>query len=170
MTVKEFFSSYVMGEGEKRSLSPGIKKVVKWVAIVTTLYNMWCVFGYPEVLLDRALSVGIFFSLTFIRYTMPGTKTKNKVPWYDWVFVALSIGTALYVGANLTRFVTRYPFVSTVSAMDMFFGIVLIVLMLEGSRRIIGPWLDTLHRLCLVGKLYTGNVWASGLFDEIYYR
>lgn len=164
MTVKEFFSSYVMGEGEKRSLSPGIKKVVKWVAIVTTLYNMWCVFGYPEVLLDRALSVGIFFSLTFIRYTMPGTKTKNKVPWYDWVFVALSIGTALYVGANLTRFVTRYPFVSTVSAMDMFFGIVLIVLMLEGSRRIIGPWLDILSLLFIAYALW-GN-YIPGMFGH----
>ena len=164
MTAKEIFSSYVMGEGEKRKLPPGIKKVVRWVAILTTLYNMWCVFGYPEVLLDRALSVGIFFSLTFICYTMPGTKTKNRVPWYDWVLVALSIGTALYVSANLTRFVTRYPFVSSVSWMDMFFGIVLIILMLEGSRRIIGPWLDILSLLFIAYALW-GN-YIPGMFGH----
>ena len=68
---KSWFSRYVMGDGEKRKLPKKLAQVVKWVAILTTLYNMWAVFGYPEPILHRGISLGIFYGLVFMLYTMP---------------------------------------------------------------------------------------------------
>ncbi len=159
-----FFSSYIMGEGEKRKLPPLYANIVKWVAIATTIYNMWTVFGYPDLVLHRGVSVGIFFSLAFMTYTMPGTKTKKYIPWYDWIFVILSIAVAVYIAVNLNRLVTRYPFASPVTPLDMFFGIVTIILMLEGSRRIIGPWLSILSILTIAYALL--GQYIPGMFGH----
>ncbi|MEA4892349.1 MAG: TRAP transporter fused permease subunit [Peptococcaceae bacterium] len=164
MSEKGFFSTYIMGEGEKRKLPAGISKFVSWTAVLTTLYMMWSVFGYPELMFHRGLSVGIFFGLTFIIYTLPGSKAKDYVPWYDWVLSALSVAVAVYLALNLDRLITRYPFADVVTAGDMFFGIVTIILMLEGSRRIIGPWLPILSLVFLAYALF-GN-YIPGMFGH----
>lgn len=174
---KSWFSRYVMGDGEKRKLPKNLALVVKWVAILTTLYNMWAVFGYPEPILHRGISLGIFYGLVFLFYTMPGTNTKTRVPWYDWVLVGLSAAVAVYIAFNLNRLVTRYPFADAVTGPDLFFGIVTIVLLLEGVRRVIGPWLSILSILsilyALLGQYIPGMFGHSGfsvkaIVDELF--
>lgn len=161
---KTIFSQYIMGEGEKRKLPANIAQLVKWVAILTTLYNIWAVFGYPEVILHRGISLGIFFGLAFIVYTMPGTSTKNRVPWYDWILAGLSVAVAFYIAANLDRLVARYAFSDAVTGLDLIFGIITIILMLEGSRRIIGPWLSILSIVSILYALL-GN-YIPGMFGH----
>lgn len=164
MTFKSFFAEYIMGEGEKRKLSGGLSNFIKYTAVLMTIYNLWSVFGYPEIMLHRGISVGVFFGLTFLVYTMPGTETKNHVPWYDWILAALSVSVAVYISLNLERLITRYAFADVVTNLDMFFGIVTIILMLEGSRRIIGPWLSILS-IVSIGYALFGN-YIPGMFGH----
>lgn len=155
---------YIMGEGEKRKLPPGLAKLVKTIAIVTTLYNLWSVIGFPTPILHRGITFSLFFALTFMIYTAPGSKSKNYIPWYDWVFVGLSMTVGIYIVANLNRLVTRFPFSDVVTGFDILMGIITMILLLEGTRRIIGPWLSILSILSLLYALY-GNV-IPGLFGH----
>lgn len=161
---KPTLSDYIVGDGEKRNLPPHLKNLVKWIAIITTLYNLWAVFGYPEPILHRGLSFGLFSALTFLIYTSPGTRIKDYVPWYDWVLAALSVAVSVYIFLQLDRLVVRYPFSDPVSSFDMFFGIATVLLLLEGTRRIIGPWLSI---LCLLSVAYVfWGEYIPGLFGH----
>jgi TRAP transporter 4TM/12TM fusion protein len=155
---------YIMGEGEKRQLPPNLAGLVKWAAIFTTLYNMWAVFGYPLTILHLSICFGLFFALAFLLYTMPGTKTGKYVPWYDWALALLSLSVSVYIFTNLERLITRYPFVDNVYTADIFFGILTIILLLEGARRVIGPWLSLLCLLLIAYAL--GGQYIPGLFGH----
>lgn len=154
----------IMGQGEKRSLSPQLSNVVKWVAIGASLYNMWAVFTYPEVLLQRSIGFGLFFALIFILYTMPGTKTVNYVPWYDWIFAVSSLTVSFYMIVNLERFLTRHPFIGKVYNADILFCLLTLILLIEGTRRVTGPWLSL---LCLISLGYVSlGQYIPGLFGH----
>jgi TRAP transporter 4TM/12TM fusion protein len=153
-----------MGEGEKRKLSPNLSGFVKWAAISTTLYNMWAVFGYPEAIMHRGIGLGLFFALTFLLYTMPGAKTGKYVPWYDWILAVLSVSVSIYIFINLERLITRYPFVDKVYTGDIFFGILTVLLLMEGTRRVTGPWLSLLSVLAVAYAVWGQHI--PGLFGH----
>lgn len=156
--------TYIMGQGEKRILPAKLAGIVKWTAVGATIYSMWAVFGYPEVLLQRSIGFGLSFALAFVLYTMPGTQTRKYVPWYDWIMAISSLLVSVYIFINLDRLITRLPFIGQVYGTDIFFGILTVILLLEGTRRVIGPWLSI---LCLIALVYalTGQ-YIDGLFGH----
>lgn len=174
---KTTLMTYLLGEGEKRKLSPGLANAVKVIAVGTTLYNIWAVIGYPEPILHRAIGFSLFFALTFMMYTTPGSRARATLPWYDWVLAGLSLVVGIYIGANLDRLVSRYAFADVVTPADMAFGILTMVLLCEGTRRIIGPWLSLLAVIAiayaLLGQFIPGPFGHSGftmvsIVDELF--
>ena len=174
---KATLTTYLMGEGKRRSLSPLQTNVVRVIAVGTTLYNIWSAVGYPEPILHRAVSFSLFFALIFMVYTAPGSRSLDTPPWYDWVLVGLSLAVGVYIGANLDRLVSRYPFSDVVTATDVAFGIATMVLLCEGTRRIIGPWLSILSLIAvlyaLLGQFIPGPFGHSGfstaaIIDELF--
>lgn len=155
---------YLWGEGEKRTLSGGSDRLYKTIAFLSAIYIFWAIVYYPQPILHRSLSFGLFFALTFMTYTMPGTDTKNHIPWYDWILVFLSLMVSAYIYLNLDRLVHRFVFVDTVYPMDMLMGIITIFLLLDGTRRVIGPWLSLLSIMSLA-YLWSGP-FISGRFGH----
>ncbi len=138
------------GTGEKRLLSQGPKKVRDLLSIITALYTMLAAFIYPEPYLHRSLSFGLIFAILFLSYTSPGSDSKTSLPKKDILFALMSLSVSAYIGLNLERLISRYIFFDPVSLSDVvFFGIAMF-LMLEGSRRIIGPWLPGLTLFSLL--------------------
>lgn len=157
---------YFWGEGEKRILSGFPNKLYKVVAFLTAIYIFAAIIEYPQPIMHRSLCCGLILALTFISYTMPGTKTKDYIPWYDWFLALLSVSVSVYIIMNLERLVHRYIFVDIVYPADIFMGIVTIFLLLEGTRRIIGPWLSLLSIIALAylpaGPLIMGKFGHNG--------
>jgi TRAP transporter 4TM/12TM fusion protein len=50
----------------------------------------------------------------------------------------LSLSVPVYIMMNYERIVTRMPFVDSVTGLDLFFGLVLVIGLLEGCRRVAG--------------------------------
>lgn len=165
--MKHYWSKlklYIWGEGEKRNLSGFSAFIYKMTAILTAIYIFWSIFGYPQPILHRSICFGLFFALTFLAYTMPGTNTKSKVPWYDWIFAILSLIVSGYIYLNLDRLINRFAFVDKVSTYDMIFGLITIVILLEATRRVIGPWLSLLS-IISISYLFLGP-FISGKFGH----
>jgi len=78
--------------------------------------------------------------------------------------LSLSIGG--YIFLNIDRLVVRYPFVAPVYVMDFVFCILTVFILLEGTRRIIGPWLSFLSMGALIyvffGKTMPGRFGHMG--------
>lgn len=154
----------LMGQGERRKLPPGTAGFVLWLAMGTAVYNLWAVFAYPEAVLHRGLNFGLFFALIFLLHTTPGGRSRERVPWWDWLLAALAAAVSLYIWANLERFVTRFPFVEPLLPADVFFGLLAVVLLLEGTRRLTGPWLSLLCVCAVVYALIGRHI--PGLFGH----
>ena len=162
--VRSVFRSYIWGEGRRRQLSPRLATLVHLIAIVTTLYNLWAVIGYPEPILHRAVGFSAFFALTFLIYSPPGVGAQRWIPWYDWVLAILSVGVGAYVTIELDRLVQRYAFLDPVTSGDFAVGAICLLLLLEGCRRIIGPWLPVLALLCVAYTAFGQHI--PGLFGH----
>lgn len=95
----------------------------------------------------HALHVGLVLVLGFALYPAFKHSSRKKIPWYDWICIILSAIMPVYV-------FIRYPvFISTgfkASTLDLIVGTILILLVLECSRRISGPALSILSIVFLV--------------------
>lgn len=145
---------YLSKPGEKRELS-GISLTIKnIISIVGALYLIFAVMFYPEPILHRSIAFGLFFSVIFISYSTPGAPKSSKVSLTSWLLAGLSIAVSVYIAIVFKRIISRMVFVDAVLPMDIFFGITTIFLLIEGGRRILGPWLPALGLLGLAYAIF----------------
>ena len=99
----------------------------------------------------HAIHVGLVLVLGFALYPAFSGSSRKKISWYDWIFVALCAVMPVYV-------FVRYPvFISTGfsgETTDIVMGTLLILLVMECSRRISGPALSILSAVFLVYALF----------------
>jgi len=157
---------HIFGEGKKRTLNNGWFLVKRIISIITASYVFLSVLIYPEPILHRSIVFSGIFSIIFITYSSPGSKNRGVVPWYDILLSLLSLSIGGYIFLNIDRLVVRYPFVAPVYVMDFVFCILTVFILLEGTRRIIGPWLSFLSMGALIyvffGKTMPGRFGHMG--------
>lgn len=157
--------------GIKRHLPTNIQKARNMLSVLTAIYLLTAVLFYPEPLLHRSICFGLFFAFIFISYASPGSKCTPNIPVYDWVFALASISVSFYIALNLDRMIQRYVYFDNVLNTDVFFGILTVILLIEGTRRILGPWLPALSLLALLymflGHLIPGRFGHRG-FSLLY--
>lgn len=158
---------YLTKEGHKRSLIGNTLILRNTISILAALYLIIAVLFYPQPILHRSIAFGLFYSIIFLSYGTPGVKISNKIPIYDWFLAAMSLSVSVYIGCNFSRIYSRLVFVSDVTTLDIIFGIITIVLLLEGTRRVIGPWLPGLSIFSLIYLIYGHNI--QGRFGHLAY-
>jgi len=158
---------FITGTGNKRILH-GIPLYIRDViSIIGALYLIFAVLLYPQPILHRSIAFGFFFSIIFLGYTTPGIRDKGKVPFYDWALATLCIGVSLYIGLNIERISSRLVFVDTVTLFDILFGIITLLLLIEGGRRILGPWLPGIGVVALAYIIF--GHYIPGKFGHLKY-
>lgn len=78
----------------------------------------------------------------------------DKIPWHDWVFAAASLLPAIHAISDYSAFVRRTILVND---LDIAMATLLVLLMLEVSRRSIGPVLPIIA-IIFMGSALAGNV------------
>jgi TRAP transporter 4TM/12TM fusion protein len=113
-----------------------LAKAIYWVAIIIALYHFITSFiGYPPTHLHRSLHVAMMSFMTFFLYPASKKASRNTIPWYDVVLALASLAVATYVWGDYINFINRMGSPNTV---DIIMGTLLILLILEASRRISG--------------------------------
>jgi TRAP transporter 4TM/12TM fusion protein len=116
------------------------KKIIVAIAVAMSTYHLYTgYFGAPEALQHR--SFHLLFVLILVFYIFPLSKKEwgKKVRWTDGILILLTLVSIGYLLVNYEYVTTRYAYVSPLSSLDMIFGIILTLLLMEGSRRVIGP-------------------------------
>jgi len=139
---------------ESRTRSFDMKWLVKVVYIIClgfTIYHLAYASGVRVLQMvnikHHAIHVGLVLVLGFALYPAFKNSSRKKIPWYDWICIGFSAVMPVYV------FMRYNAFISTgfrASGMDLFMGAVLILLVLECSRRISGPALSILSIIFLL--------------------
>ncbi|WP_158736498.1 TRAP transporter permease [Alteribacillus sp. YIM 98480] len=109
------------------------------IALAWSLFVLYTAFfGNFPALIQRSIFVTFALSLTFSMKRLNKNKTSRTLEWLDIIGIILPIVIGIYVIFNESRLSTRVYFADTVTALDIFMGVILILLVLEASRRIVG--------------------------------
>jgi TRAP-type uncharacterized transport system fused permease subunit len=158
------FKRYVWGEGHKRELSGRLLTLQRAAYVLTAVYILSAVLLFPNQISHRSIGFGIFFALAFLKYQIPGVQKSNRIPVYDWLLAIGSLSVSIYIGLQLDRLLSSTPFVDPVLAPDIFFYSLTIILLLEGTRRVVGPWISFISILALIYAV--SGQYLSGRFSH----
>lgn len=132
-----------------------LKKFIYFLCLAFTLYHLAYASGIRALQMvnikHHAIHVGLILVLGFALYPAFKKSSRKKIAWYDWIFIVLSAIMPVYV-------FIRYPtFISTGfqgETIDIIFGTILILLVLECSRRLSGWALPILSIIFLIYAMY----------------
>jgi TRAP transporter 4TM/12TM fusion protein len=125
---------------QTEDLSKLVTKLIAVIGMAMSVYHLYTgYFGAPEALLHRAIH--LFFTMTLIFFLFPLSKKgwAKRFRWTGGLLMLLTWVSIGYLFFNYEYVITRYALVHPLNVADMTFGILLIVLLIEAARRVIGP-------------------------------
>lgn len=130
--------------------------VTHWVfiafAVLVSLYHMYIAyFGAPPALLHRSLHVGAILMLCFALYPAHKKASRGSIAIYDYLLIIASAATFVYIWLNYQDILDRIVSPNTA---DVLFAAVLVVLVIEASRRVTGWALPILSLVFLAFALF----------------
>lgn len=148
-----------------RRLHGPVAKFIFILAVVWSLVQLYtAAFGVFPSTLQRAPHVGTALVLIFLLYPARKETTSNKIPWYDYLFSFLGFSVAAYHVFFYEELVWR---AGVYNDLDMFIGIIAILLVLEATRRLAGPVIVSLATFFLFyayfGKYFPDFMTHPGL-------
>jgi TRAP transporter 4TM/12TM fusion protein len=138
-------------EGIGRRPTAGVSKWI--VAFICVIWSCWQLSIASWLIMDttfiRAIHLGFALLVVFLNYPMfkkPlfGLKflsVTNRIPLFDYAVAIIASLSALYIAIDYTGMTLRYGSPIT---RDIIIGMMLVVLLLEASRRVIGPALPVI--------------------------
>src|SRR5688572_1313346 len=138
-------------EGVHNKLAGWLAALVAAVAIVMSLFHLYTAYYIvrPEHL--RATHVAFVLFLTFLIFPV-SRRFRHRVMWWDWALAGVGVATAVYLIAGGDDFFDRSILPND---WDIFFGIVLVVLVLEAMRRTTG-WILPVVTACFLAYAFFG--------------
>jgi TRAP transporter 4TM/12TM fusion protein len=161
------------GEGlQAKDLSQFSAIAVAVIGIAMSVYHLYTgYFGAPEAFLHR--SIHLLFTMVLIFFVSPLSKENwaKKYRWGDGILILLTFLCLGYLFLNYEYIVTRYALVHPLSALDLTLGILFTLLLIEASRRAIGPALPITAGFFLayayIGPYLPGILRHSGFSTEM---
>jgi len=138
--------------GVKRELTGTAWKVVAAVALGFSTYQLLiAAFSPLSSLVTRSLHVGFLLLLVFLMHPVSAKADRHRIAWYDAVLGALAFALAFYHWVFEADLIQRSGDASTA---DLAVGTVVIVLLFEAARRVLGPALPIICATFLAYGLF----------------
>jgi TRAP transporter 4TM/12TM fusion protein len=127
--------------------------IVSTIAITLSIFHLYTAgFGVLLALKQRAVHLGFIFTLIFLLYPALKKKKKNKfILAFDLLMALGSIAISSYIIINYEALVHR---AGMYTQLDQFMAILAIIIVLEGTRRALGPELPVISILFLLYAHY----------------
>ena len=140
-----------ISEVRTRRLSGAIAKVATALSAGLSLYALYWVVGIVQPQLYRTSFLLVTLTLTFLLYPA-SQRSKNNITTLDWSLVVLTLLALGWPIVDLNQFVYR---AATPTNTDLVLGILTTALVLEATRRTIGPILP-ITAICFLAYGYLG--------------
>ena len=152
------------GGSKKRELTGFWKKYVYVLGIIAVLFHFYVLVIHPISYWRLYLMHILFGMLLVYAIYKPGKKFKDTVPWYDVLLMLAGIGTVIYcITAERGM---AYRMGSNPTTADLIAISIILLLLLEGTRRIYGMILPTVAIIfllyCHFGQYFSGGLGHSG--------
>lgn len=145
-----------------------LKHLVTLVAVSMSLYHMYvAAFGPPEAIIFRGTHLIFALILVFLLYPF---KPNGNVAWRstDWLLMALGIGGILHIFVDYEAFTNRIIYIDELTKADLFFSFVMVFVVLEGTRRVIGWALPLTAVIFIIYAAFFTQVKLPVLMEQLY--
>ncbi|MEI3614044.1 TRAP transporter permease [Pseudogracilibacillus sp. SO30301A] len=110
--------------------------LISVIAVGFALYQLYTsALGAPTTLKHRAIHVAIVLCLIFLLYPVKRSASRAKLPWYDAALALIALSTAGYIIVDYLNIIHRGGIPNN---LDIIFGVILVLLVLEAARRMTG--------------------------------
>lgn len=136
----------------------GLNRQILYVYIVCVgIFHMYtaCT-GSFEAYLQRTIHLMLILPLTYLLYPMNRRAPLKRIPWYDWGLALLSMLPGLYGVFFYDDIISRIQQVDIPTLAQLLMGSLLVVMLLEGTRRVVGLPLAIIAVL-FAAYMYLGN-------------
>jgi TRAP transporter 4TM/12TM fusion protein len=115
-----------------------VRIAVGVVAVLMVVYHMWAiVFGAPEAIIFRGTHLVFAMTLCFLMFRR--TSASQGAPaLLDYALLGLAVLPVLYLFWNYDYLVNRIYYIDDLTWPDMIMGALLVVMIIEATRRLIG--------------------------------
>jgi TRAP transporter 4TM/12TM fusion protein len=145
-----------------------VRGVIVVIAVTMALYHMWAIaFGSPEAVWYRGTHLLFAMVLLFLIYRRTGETGGLPTP-LDYALLVLGIAPILYLFINYEYIVTRIFYIDDLTPLDMVMGILMTVMVLEGTRRVIGWALPLTAMVFLVYGFVIARLAPMQMLDQLY--
>ncbi|HEY3177692.1 MAG TPA: TRAP transporter fused permease subunit [Casimicrobiaceae bacterium] len=117
--------------GAPNKLRGALGTFVTAVAVIMSIFHLYAAYGIMPTHVLRGVHVAFVLFLCFLLYPV-AKRFRNRVRWWDWVAALTALATIGYMLAGGDDFLER---AISPDRWDKFFGIALILLVLEAARR-----------------------------------
>ncbi len=142
-----------------RSLTAWGILAVSVIAIISSIYHLYVAYaGMPSYQFHLTMHLMFMMVLAFFIYpisskVLSGKKGTDKIPIYDLVIAAVAIFVCMYWIVN---YVTLTQSIGAMTTTDYLVGGIGVLLVLEGTRRTVGPALSVIAMI-FIAYAYFGN-------------
>jgi TRAP transporter 4TM/12TM fusion protein len=138
-------------EGVHNKLSGWLAALVATVAVVMSVFHLYTAYAIvrPEHL--RAIHVAFVLLLSFLVFPI-ARRFRHRIMWWDWALALGGVATSVYLIAGGDDFFDRSILPTD---WDVFFGVLLVVLVLEAMRRTTG-WILPVITICFLAYAFFG--------------
>ena len=141
-----------------RELKGNIRWVVMIVAVFTSLFHLYTAgFGNFEPRIQRATHLILLLPLCFMLYPANKRSPKDRPSCLDCLCAIGAIIVAGYILIENQQLNLRWEHTSPVKPVEIIFGTMAILLVIEAARRAVSPFLAYLTLLAAIYYLYLGS-------------
>ena len=137
-------------EGASNRLGGRLAAFITLVAVGMSVFHLYAAYAIVPTQVLRPVHVALVLFLTFLLFPI-GKRFRHRIMWWDWIAALLAIAVVVYVIAGGDDFTDRN---TTPAPWDIFFGVALIVLVLEAMRRTAGWIMPAVTGLFVVYALF----------------
>lgn len=151
----------------------GIAAKGLWVYILAMgLFHLYtAVFGAFEAYLQRAIHLTWVLPMVYVMYPMfkskNGDPAETSVPWYDWILAALSTIPGIYIIFNYNSLMERMQGVDEITQVQLILGTLIIVMLLEATRRTVGVPLVIVAMVFVVYTMFCDSSWLPHVLQGV---
>ncbi|MGF1643596.1 MAG: TRAP transporter permease [Thiotrichales bacterium] len=140
-------------------------RVIMAIAIAFAVFQMYTAAYSPlSSIILRSMHVGFLLLLAFALYPPTRSRAGHRVPWYDWALGSLGFTLAFYHWVFESDLIVR---AGDPTLTDLVVGTLVVALVFEAARRVMGPALPLICALFLGYGLF-GQYLPGGLAHRGY--
>ena len=149
--------------------SKALKTLITVLAVAMSLYHMYVAgFGPPEAVIFRGTHLMFALGLVFLLYPS-SSKGGIAARSYDMLLLAMGIAAIAHIFIDYENFTRRIIYIDDLSKTDLFYSFVMVVIVLEGTRRVIGWALPVTAMIFIVYTAFFTQIKLPVLMEQLYF-